>query len=290
MWHNPVTQQNKIYVNDGSFKDFSGTPMKRGMEKALIYYGYPIAISGSWSTDEAVLIYKDYDIVVFGDEYFEPDHESYAETAAIFQKLSESYPKVKKAGYVLIGGSEGADLPMEELKRRVGLWRALGVQGIFLHEFGYDYGVTRERQNEIVAYIKSFGLFVFVNSWNPDYIFSAQHITLDWLPDFSPNPNGLAPLLDGSDYTLFETLFWHSAQNGAITPTTVYRLLEAFDYMNTPKAEYGKSYYNQFKTKPVVLDQIYSGAAPELKRQLMTISLFGAKIFNMMGLAFGDER
>lgn len=289
LWHKPSTQQNKIYVN-GAFEDFFGARELRGFEKVLIYYGYPIAITSAWSVDEAVLVYKDYDVVVFGDEYFEPDHEVYAQTAAIMQKLTESYPKVKKTGYVPIGGSEGANLTMAELKRRVDLWQALGVQGIFLDEFGYDYGVTRERQNEIIAYVKNFGLFVFVNSWNTNYIFSALPMTIEWMPDFSPNPNGLAPLVDGFDYTLFETLFWSSTTDGTITPAPVYRMQDAFNYVNAPAAEYnGKSLYAQFGTKPILLDQIYSGADLELKKKLMSISLFGAKIFNCLGLAFGDE-
>ena len=57
------------------------------LEKVLLYYGYPIAIGGAWSVENAVNIYRGYDVVVLGDTYQDPEHSVYADTVAIIKKL-----------------------------------------------------------------------------------------------------------------------------------------------------------------------------------------------------------
>ena len=145
---------------------------RRFAEKVMLYYGYPNAINNSWDVNNSANIYKDYDVCIFGDGYCLPTHEAHAETVEIFRILKRISPDTRIVGYVPIGvqnvGSD-SNLSMDELKRRVDLWKAIGADGIFLDEYGYDYGVTRARQNEIVSYCHDRGMFVFANSWSIEY-------------------------------------------------------------------------------------------------------------------------
>lgn len=275
------------------------TNTSKNMKKVCIYYGYPKAIGGSWDIDKACAIYGNYEIVVFGDKYNNPTHEAYEDTKKIFSTLKERYPNTKIVGYVPIGKHPDyieSNLTMEELKRRVDLWVTMGTNGIFLDEFGFDYYVTRERQNEIVSYVKENKNFVFVNSWSIDYIFSSQDMTISWMPDFRPNPNSLPPILDENDYSLFENLFFSCEKIASDVGTSVklkcstpWRINDAFLYYNHIKSEYGSTYYEKFKTQMVALDGIPSNIPTDQKNIIKTISLIGSSVLNIPCLAFGDE-
>lgn len=268
---------------------------KKTMEKVLLYYGYPIAINGAWSVENAVNIYKNYDITVFGDEYNNPAHDTYSDTIAIFKKLRETSPKTRIVGYVPIGqdpGWEDSNLTMDQLKQRVDWWAVMGVDGIFLDEYGYDYYVTRERQNEIVAYCKAKGFFIFANSWSIEYVFSSEPIKLDWLTDFEPNPKGLSPLLDENDYYLYENLFYTTEKQEdnsiSLECASVWRIDDVLGYYTRPKVE-EKTYYEKYKTKICSLDSIPSDMDITHKNILQSISIIGAAILNITAVAFGNE-
>ena len=44
-------------------------------------------------------------------------------------------------------------------------WAAMGVKGVFVDRFGYDFGVSRANQNQIVDYIHSKNISAFVNAY-----------------------------------------------------------------------------------------------------------------------------
>lgn len=270
---------------------------KKPIEKVLLYYGYPIAINGAWSVQNAANIYKTYDICIFGNAYSDPVHETYADTVAIFRTLKEEAPKVRLVGYVPIGamidGESDSNLTMDQLKGKVDQWQAMGVDGIFLDEYGYDYHVTRARQNEIVQYCKEYGLFIFANSWSLEYVFSPDPIKIDWLADFDPNPNGLPCLLDEKDYYLYENLFYTTRKNGQDSSLTlecssVWRIDDVIGYYTREKIN-GKSYYETFGTKLCSLDAIPSTTDATTKNVLQSISIIGAAILSIHAVAFGDE-
>lgn len=264
------------------------TPKK--FEKVLIYYGYPVAIQSAWQPEKAISIYKNYDLIVFGDTYANPEHEVFESTVQIFSGLKYNYPSIKLVGYVPIGGELGANLSIQQIKTKIDEWASINADGIFLDEFGYDYQVTRERQNEIISYVKSKGKFVFVNSWNDDYIYSSLPITLDWIEDFEPNPNSLPPLLDENDYSLYENLFWNiNPDTNILTAATPFRINQAYQYFNLIQDEYETTYYNKFKTKVISLDAIPDDVPLAQQQYMQTFSVFGAKTLNLTGLAFGDK-
>lgn len=261
------------------------------IEKVLLYYGYPIAIGGTHSVSGAVNIYKNYNIVILGDTYQSPSHEVYDYTVAIIKELSEKYPETRIVGYVPIGLHPDwaeSNLDMDELKRRVDQWSTIGAKGIFLDEFGYDYYVTRERQNEIVNYCHSKDLFVFANSWSLEYCFNNEPITIDWLNNFEANPESLPSMLNKNDYYLFENLFFTVSDEQLIECENVWRFDNLCKYFTEERID-GKSFYDYYGTKLCSLDAIHSELSAEQKKQLRTISLIGAGIFNINAVAFGDE-
>lgn len=264
-------------------------------EKVLLYYGNPNSIGKTWNVEGAVNIYRTYDIIVLGDNYQNPTHAAYEDTVAIIQRLAEVAPNVRVVGYVPIGmdsSLEDSNLPMEELKLRVDQWSNIGAHGIFLDEFGYDYFVTRERQNEIVKYCHDLGKFVFANSWSIEYCFDPNPMTISWLPDFSPNPNGLAPELNENDYYLYENLFYtvDKLDDGSynIECASMWRIDDVNNYYTKARID-GKSYYEVYGTKICSLDAIPSWYDRTQQNIMKTISIIGAAILNINAVAFGNE-
>lgn len=263
---------------------------KKDIKKVCLYYGYPTAIGGAWSVDGAINIYKNYDIVVFGDEYNDPNHEQNTDLKNIIARLKKEKPSIEIFGYVptaVQGGTK--NLSTGAVKTLIGLWHTMGVTGIFYDEFGFDYYNTRERQNELVSYGKSLGMNAFVNSWEDKYLYQTQNMTIDWMPGFNPNPKNLAPVLDSNDYSLYENLFW-VVDSGVQKGADAWRIHKPHSYYHDVQSEYGMTWYKKFGVKTVSLDGILSTSPEEDKKKLRTISYIGCKVMNIDGIAFGDER
>lgn len=208
------------------------------VKSLLIYYGYPIAYKGMWNVQDVVdAIANDYDIYIVGDTYQYPSHETYATTVEILAGLKAR--GVTLFGYVPIGVST-VNLTMAEMQARVDLWKDLGVHGIFLDEFGFDYQVSRSRQVEIVNYCHAQGLNYCANAWiwwdvGADH---ANQLPAGWAQNdwrrtqfLTGNPDNLTLPRTPGDAYLFESLgfsqtgmanFWdvHDRLNDAIQSNT----------------------------------------------------------------------
>jgi hypothetical protein len=275
--------------------EYAAQKLKRHrIEKVILHYGEPAFICDVSSVNDAVNIYKNYDIVIFGDQYQIPEPESnpyYDNTVSLIQKIHEDYSSIRIVGYVPIGMHpdwEDSCLLMTELKERVDQWFNIGANGIFLDEFGYDYFVTRDRQNEIVDYCHEKGLFVFANSWSLEYCFNPDPMKIEWLGDFEANPNGYASSLNKNDYYLFEHLFFNVSDENPIECGDVWRFNDLCRYYTDPRIE-GKSFSEYYGTKLCSLDGIHSTLSLEEKNKLKTISTIGSAILNIDAVAFGDE-
>lgn len=235
-------------------------PKKKQLLKHLIvYYGYPVSINGAWNVDTAVSIYKNYDLIVFGDRYQFPTHSSYTDTVKIIAKLRQEKPSAEIFGYISIGLAPAAadNLTIQQIKERLNLWKTAGVTGIFLDTFGYDYYVTRERQNEVVRYCRAQGFNVFVNSYKPDYVFKKTNMYLDWI-NFNGNPNNIEPIIGPSDYYMIENAFYDfSSSTNTTRGTAKQRLVENMEYSTVPREEYGGlTYADRFGTGLIALDEL----------------------------------
>lgn len=247
----------------------------KAFEKGLLYYGYPTDIGGLYEVDLCVPVYGSFDVVVFGDGYQKSSHEEHSNLVQILTKLKQ-YP-TKAFGYVPIGcltpeeddETEGSNRTMEQLKQDVDDWYNTGVQGIFLDEYGFDYRVTRERQNEIVDYIHEKGLHVIANSWEPDYVFSTSNtlsVTAGNTKNFIGNPNGLECHLTDEDYLLFEHLLFVATGSAS----TKIKAQEAWDVYRIQ--EYYEKYYNTYHVRPFMVNSIPSKSTTEQVQEYQRLS------------------
>lgn len=140
----------------------------------FVYYGYPIALNGLYNVDAVVDAISRYDIWVCGDTYQRPDQEVYASTVQIINGVRARGTKVY--GYVPMGSSQSNAQKMTGIDQ----WHAIGVDGIFLDEYGFDYGVTRAQQVLIVRYAHSKGLPICANAWVYEDAAADSKFDLPW--------------------------------------------------------------------------------------------------------------
>jgi hypothetical protein len=159
------------------------------VQKLAIFYGWPSTVNGSVTVAEAVSHYQNYDMIVFGQGIEDPGHADHANTQAIIND-----PGMAAAtfyGYVNTTDS------FTSIYLAIDRWVTMGVN-IFFDRFGYDFGVSRIKQNAIVEYVRHKGKHSFVNAWNPDDVFSA-------MVEVNHNPLGVAATIDSNDYYLAES-------------------------------------------------------------------------------------
>lgn len=181
--------------------------------RLAIYYGYPSLINGaSGNVDRAIAEFASYEVIVLGDGLEFPDVNprrvpagpgpvEHRRTKSIIEGLRARSHAVRIYGYIDLGNSQ--KLSIDEMQNRAKLWASIGATGIFLDEAGYDFGVTRERQNAIVEFAHSLGLSVFVNAFNPDDVFSAAAVPLNGAG--GGNPAGTPSRLGPNDAFLLES-------------------------------------------------------------------------------------
>ncbi len=144
-----------------------------------VYYGYPSLVNGSTTIAQAVDVFNDYHMVVFGGAIADGDHEDEQNTRSIIQNLGVA---TKVFGYVDLGVTT-LNHNETELKRRIDLWKDMGADGIFLDDAGLDFGVDRQRLNWALDYIhNNANLVAFVNAHNPDDVFGGGNHTVKMLP------------------------------------------------------------------------------------------------------------
>jgi hypothetical protein len=242
----------------------------RPLKRMMLNYGEPLAINGGNRTiSAAAQIYAQHDIVVWSQApCVSPSDSSYEDTQALGAMIKELNPAIEIFVYVPIGyipDWQGRLYSTAEVIAQVDLITPIPwATGVFLDEYGYDYRVSRDRQNAIVKHCHDNGLNVIANSWSTSYCFSNQDIYLDWVDNydgtygFHGNPSNLATELNSGDYYLFETFFWGSEKSGLNyiqQASDKWRVREGYLYRHDPKTEFsGKSYFEQYGTQTIALD------------------------------------
>jgi len=176
----------------------------------LVYYGWPSHINGAMGSAAAAAEFGRYDYVVLGSGAEDPGYPDHANTAGILADPAMAATYV--FGYVNLGVTNGG-LSLEEVRTRIAGWGAIGADGVLLDAFGYDFGVTRERQNEAVGYAHSLGLSVLANAWFPADVFGAAI-------DPVANPEGLPGLVGAGDFYLSES---YRILDGRYAPEDLWR-------------------------------------------------------------------
>jgi len=199
-----------MLVMSSAFQD-PGAAAPAAPGRVAIYYGIPSLVNGAGGdVSRAAAVFGAYDVVVFGDglQYAAPPErtpwagaEAHARTRQIIQLLARTRPSTQVFGYVPLGDT--SRLTADEVAEAVRQWHDMGVQGIFLDEAGYDYGVTRDRQNDVVSLIHDLRMRAFVNAFDPDDVLSDEAVALN--SRGGGNPAGEPSRLDEADLLLVES-------------------------------------------------------------------------------------
>jgi len=245
--------------------------------RAAFFYGYPSLVNGAnGDVHLAARIFAAYDIIVLGDgvEFptmlknrspigvgrLEHDRSKQIIASILLQK-----PRAEIFGYVCLGNSQS--LSIATLKRRMEMWKSLGVSGIFLDEAGYDWPiVTRSRQNTAIRLAHSLGMAAFLNAYHPE--------TLTSLGDKSTkNPLQEKSALTARDLILLESF---PIKHGSyLDPSELQsRLQQALRVRQ------------QFSTRVVALSTTQADS-PFLEDQ-MDYACWSAWMFDMDAMAWGE--
>jgi hypothetical protein len=188
-------------------------------QRIAIYYGYPSLVNGAnQDLSRAVSVFSDYDVIVLGDglefDAPRPNTAGPAEhqfTRRLVQALRLTPRRPLVYGYIDLGSTQR--LSLEDIRDRIDRWARMGAQGVFFDEAGYDFGVTRERQNAVVAAAHAHGLSACLNAFRPADVFGTMRTPLNAVG--GGNPGGAPPGLSARDAVLLESF---AVRNGVPEP------------------------------------------------------------------------
>ncbi len=191
----PLEVRTLLTANTASLGDIGTNALTVVPEGLLIYYAYPSGINGTFSVNGAAAEFAKYSFVVLGGGLEQTGHADHANTAAILNHPATA--NTTFFGYVDLGVST-SNFTTAEIHQRIDAWQVTGADAIFLDDYGYDFGVSRARQNDAVDYAHSLGLPVVANGFFINEVFGNQ-------VDPQYNPGGAAPSLQATDYYLYES-------------------------------------------------------------------------------------
>jgi hypothetical protein len=182
-------------------------------ERIAIYYGYPSLVNGgNGDLARAVSVFADYDVIVLGDGLeLETSLEEHRFTSRMIQALQAAPRHPVVYGYIDLGNTQ--KLPLDAITDRIERWARMGARGVFFDEAGYDFGVTRERQNAAVVAAHARGLSACLNAFRAADVFASARTPLNAVG--GGNPDGVPPAITGEDAFLLESF---AVRNGVPEP------------------------------------------------------------------------
>jgi hypothetical protein len=245
--------------------------------RAAFFYGYPSLINGvNGNIQLAAKAFSAYDIIVLGDGVEFPTMVKsrrpigvgiveYDRSKQIIAAILKQKPKTEIFGYVCLGDTQA--LPIASMKRRITMWKALGVSGIFLDEAGYDWPlVTRSRQNTAIRFVHSLGMVAFLNAYHP-----ATLITLENGSRKNPTQEGTA--LSSRDLILLESF---PIKHGDYVDPTELRT----------RLDQALSVRQKVSARIVALSTTHVGVP--FSEEKMDFACWTAWMFDMDGIAWGE--
>lgn len=195
--------------------DSRGEPLPPG-ERLCIFYGIPQNVNSLFDPEQAAALFSRWDLVVFGQPMQDPDDVNHAGAVTTIARIQALNPRARVFGYVSLAVANGASsaLTDQQVRDRIDAWQATGVDGMLLDEFGFDYEVSRTRQNMAVDYCHALGMVCLVNVWNQVDAFAVTAAEAQTVDSFRGdtaalwaafNPTNTASTATATDYTLLET-------------------------------------------------------------------------------------
>ncbi|MCR4443285.1 MAG: hypothetical protein QHH10_13415 [Peptococcaceae bacterium] len=171
----------------------SGPPGKLRLSQVAFAYGDLENINNKGDTAHSIKVLERFPYLVCA----EPGRLSPADKI-VSDALKE---KAKIFGYVYLDDRSPVSLP--KVKQEIDSIAAQGWYGVFIDQFGYDFGVTRDVQNEVVEYAHGKNLKCFVNAWSIDDAFGRE-------VDPVHNPDGRPSSLGKDDWYLMESFMMNN--------------------------------------------------------------------------------
>lgn len=139
-----------------------------------VYYGYPSLINNAkGDLKVASTEFSKFDLIILGDGLQNTTHPDHANTKTIVANLTAQ--KRLTFGYVDLGVSTN-NYSENTLRQQIDNWKQVGISGIMFDDAGFDYGVTRERQNVVIQHCRQQNLKVMMNAWNPDDVLGGNSL------------------------------------------------------------------------------------------------------------------
>lgn len=269
------------------------------MKQMLLYYGNPIEINDAMTVEKAAKIYSKYDMIVFNGNIEEPTHRFHENTKLIVARVKELNPTIEIFGYIhshdpVLRDTTSSQpfLPIPIVDEKCKKWRDLiGATGIFLDAFGYDYWVTRTRQNELLDTVHANGMNAITNSWMVDYVFSKENYSFN-NGLIQSNPNNVQIKLGPDDYYLFENHIYRRSYytDGVQEANDSDRVHQSAYYHFEPRDEYGgKSYYEHFGTKTISLNALQEPNIRFFTEAYLIALATGCEVFSMSGAGWTNK-
>jgi hypothetical protein len=156
----------------------------------LIYLGEVDKINGATTVDQATGHFVKFDHIVFGNNAEETTSESHAITENIIGIIKKNR-EIHVYGYI-DSGVNTTNLSVAEIQVKIQSWKDMGADGIYLDNFGYESGVSRDRQNQILDSIHQYGMVAIMQSGDAEKLLTDAY-------DETMNPNWVAPHIEPGD-------------------------------------------------------------------------------------------
>ncbi len=185
------------------------------LDSICFMYGYIPNIKGKNNIDYSSEVLKSFPYLIIS----EPGEMDEKQLSVVNNIKND----VKLFGYIHIGKIYGSMPSMNVIRNRIDNISEAGWHGVFIDLYGYDFQVTRDRQNEIVDYAHSRGLRCFVNAWFVDDVFSDKI-------DEKYNPDGRPTSLKKGDWYLLESFLMNNSGFRSDIENSMEKYIKAAEY------------------------------------------------------------
>lgn len=174
-----VAIQNTLGTNPhGSFINVNARLQSLEKNKSLnpsrvtIYSGDPLLVNDAANSDEAARYFTYFDQVILRN--IDANSNEILNTRTVIEK---THALSNTKFYIEIdAGVFTSNYTIDYINVLIDTWANAGIDGVYFINFGYDKGVNRRRQNDLLDLVHNKGLYVIVSATNIDDIFSTDNL------------------------------------------------------------------------------------------------------------------
>lgn len=238
---------------------------KLSVPQILIYSGDPSNANGSTSVEEAGDYFCSFSDIILQD--IDPYSQVMNYTDDV---ISHAHSESGAKFYFTIDADVfTVNKSIEEISAVIERFVNIGIDGIYYKNFGYDSGVSRKRQIELVETAHNYGVDVMVEVKNPDEVFGLSNID-------GMNIDNEEPALGSEDSVLFRGFGFTGTAYQDIN-TLYNKMVKLISYRN--------SYHNRI----LVLGLIEDSVSSEDRRKIYYYCQALSMVYSVDGLGISKE-